>query len=370
MKHTVLFVFILLLSVLVFAQESDDSQVVKGKVVDAASGNPVAYANIGIVETLHGTASDAEGNFLLKIPASMTAKNIYFSVVGYKNRQFPVQKLFGQQLSVVKLQPQSYDVGDVDVEAQNMVIQRILRTAFENICYNYGSGPFNLHLSYSKHTVQNDSVNTNVSASVLLYDKTGYSKPSVLDAFGSRNYKVTKADEAYSFASEMLKIDEMLALDWVRSASCVISPALFSDYQVKIESQPEIDGKEYWVIAFSQKKPSLEGSGDFYASDFEGTITICKDDYSVRNIKGKVKAPKNNRQDRSLAVAGDNADFLKNVTYNFSVDYLNLLVKQVALNKSYTYKGDTYSENTTMKVTRSHTNNLTVLDSRDYFVGR
>ena len=71
-------------------------------------------------------------------------------------------------------EPQSYDVGSVDVEAQNMVLIRILRMASEDIRYNYGDGPFNLHLSYSKETTINDTINKKTTAEVLVYDKTGY----------------------------------------------------------------------------------------------------------------------------------------------------------------------------------------------------
>ena len=342
---------------------------IKGKVVDSDNNEPISYTNIGIEGTLYGTASDQEGNFELKIPEDFTGRNIYFSAVGFQNRQFPVNQLFDKEFNVVKLRSQSYDVGNVDVAAQNMVLIRILRMASENIRYNYGAGPFNLHFSYAKETTVNDTTKLNTTAKVLVYDKNGYSDPTVLDAYQSRNYRVTKEKSDYSFASNMLKIDELLALDWVRSTSGVLKPALLDDYRLALKSQPNIDGKEYWVISFKQQLPTLEGSGDFYASAFEGTITIRKEDYTIRSITGKVTAPKNNRQDRSLAVAASNTNYLKNVSYEFTVEYRDLLINQINLAKSYTYKGDKYNENTVMQVTRAHANNLTILDSRDYFPG-
>lgn len=370
-KTIAIFFISVLLSASAFAQaQSKVAHVLKGKVVNAATNEAISYTNIGIEGTLYGTASDQEGNFELKIPEDFTGKNIYFSAVGFENRKFPVNQLFDKDFNVIEMREQSYDVGNVDVEAQNMVLIRILRMASENVRYNYGAGPFNLHFSYQKESTVNDTIETTTSAEVLLYDQSGYSNPTVLDAFQSRNYHVTPEESPYSFASNMLKIDELLALDWVRSTSGVLKPALLSDYRLSLQGQPTIDGKEYWVIAFKQQLPTLEGSGDFYATAFEGTITIRKDDYVVRSITGKVHSPKNNRQDRSLAIGATNRHFLEDVDYSFAVEYRDLLVNQIQLTKDYSYLGDRYHETTTMQVNRAHANNLTELSSRDYFPGR
>lgn len=356
-------------SILTFAQNgSRVAHTIKGKVVNADTNGAISYTNIGLEGTFYGTASNEEGDFELKIPEEMVDKNIFFSAVGFKGRKFPVQQLFGKDFNTIQLQPQSYDVEDVDIEAQNLVLIRILRMASENIRYNNGAGPFNLHCSYTRETTISDSSFT-TDADVLIYDQTGYSQPSVLDAYQSRKYRVRNSGEEYSFASNMLKLDELLALDWVRSASEILNPALLRDYQLSLKDQPNIGGKEYWVIGFKQVLPSLEGSGDYYATSFAGTITISKDNYAVRNITAKVKSPKNNRQDRSLAIAAGNSNYLKDVSYEFSVDYKDLLLNKITLSKQYSYQAETYNEQTVLQVDRAHANNLTVLNSRNYFPG-
>ena len=160
--------------------------------------------------------------------------------MGFTNKQFPVKELFSKEFAVVKLQSQSYDVEEVDVAAQNKVLIRILRMASENIKYNYGSGPFNMHFAYSKEKAVDGQVKSPQIATVLLYDETGYTHPSKSDAFKARNYSVTKeqTDDDYSFSSAQLNLDDLLGFDWVRSASGILSPALLSSYQLALESQP------------------------------------------------------------------------------------------------------------------------------------
>lgn len=372
MKIVSIFLLALCFSVLTFAQGGVKvAHTIKGKVVNAKSNRPVSYTNIGLEGTYYGTASDGEGNFELKIPENMVEKAIYFSAVGFKTKQFPVKDLFGKEFTVVKMQAQSYGVDEVDVAAQNMVLIRILRMASENIKYNNGAGPFNLHCSYSnERTVEEDIQNPQI-ASVLIYDKKGYSEVSKSDAFTSRKYSVKKeqSDDDYTFSTGLMNIDDLLELDWVRSASCVLNPALLADYKLKLQRQPTIDGKECWVIAFSQDKPSFEGSGSFYATSFEGEIAINKEDYSVLYLFFNSTATKQNRQGRGLAIGESNTDFFTNVNYACKVEYKDLLVNNISMAKQYTYKGNAIAEMSILKVDRAHTNNVAVLETRNYFPG-
>lgn len=372
MRTITIFILTLLFAVCTSAQEgSKVVKTIKGKVVHASSNRPVSYTNIGLEGTFYGTASDAEGNFELKIPEDMADKNIYFSAVGFKNKQFPVTNLFEKEFNVVKLQAQSYGVGEVDIKAQNMVLIRILRMASENIKYNYGAGPFNLHASYSNEITVNEEVQNPLIAKILVYDKTGYSQVSRADAFQSRKYQVNKeqSKDDYSFSTALMNIDDLLELDWVRSGAGVLNPGLLNDYTLSLKEQPTINGEEYWVISFSQEHPSLEASGSYYARSFKGEITINKKDYSVLGIQFELEADRENRQGRGLAIGQNNTAFYTQVKYACNVAYKDLLISTINMNKAYSFKNKAHSLVSTFTVDRAHTNNLTVLESRDYYAG-
>ena len=340
----VIILFVLLISV--WAANAQDEgkvvQTIKGKVIDEATNGPVSYTNIGLEGTLYGTASDGEGNFELKIPELLVSKNIFFSAVGFKNKMFPVTSLFDKEFNVVKLQPQSYDIGKIDVAAQSKVLIRILRMASDNTPYNFIGGPFNLICSYEKNTIVDDSVQVAQNAVVTAFDKNGYIKPSQQDAYQSLKYQlkeVTKTSADYRFSTGTNNLDDMFGLDWVRTSSSVMNPGLLDDLQLKLDGEPEVDGSACWVISFKQIDPTLSGSGDFYATSFEGKITIEKDDYSVKKIEGKIHSEKNNRQGRGLAVGASNINFQKDVSYDFTVNYSNLKLDYILLNKMYTSGG-------------------------------
>lgn len=372
MKTLSIVVFALFLSTFIMAQQPGAVvKTIKGKVINASTNEPVSYTNIGLEGTYFGTASDGEGNFELKIPEELISKNIFFSAVGFTNNQFPVKNLFAKEFNVVKIEPQSYGIDKIDIAAQNRVLIRILRMAKENIPYNFIQGPHNLIGEYRNEKTVNNKIRKQ-NAEVLIYDQNGYSQPSKIDAFQSRKYSIQKekSEEDYQFSTGTTNMDELLELDWVRSASSVLNPILISGFQLSLESEPVINGKECWQIFFKQNKPTLPGSGDFYASSFEGKITIIKEDYSIQKIEGQVQSPKNNRQGKSLAIGNTNTNYFKNVAYNFSIQYENLNPKLITLNKTYTNKNEKVSESSTLKITQVKATGLTTLNSRDYFTGK
>lgn len=362
---------ILLFSLNVVAQQPGKIvQTIKGKIIDAASNEPVSYTNIGLEGTFYGTASDSEGNFELKIPFELVEKNIYFSAVGFKNKQFPVKTLFDKEFNIIKIESQSYDIDDVDIAAQDMVLIRILRMASENIPYNFVQGPFNLIAKYSNEKIQGN-ITTTKNAEVLIYDKSGYKNPSKKDAFQSLKYKLTSINDTnnYLFSDGKTNIDELLELDWARSATSVLNPAILAGYKLNLKDEPNINGKEYWVISFSQEKPTLAGSGDYYANSFRGIISVNKEDYSVLKIEGNIQSPMNSVQGKSLAVNASNSNMYKNVSSNFLIDYENLKPARIQLSKNYLFKGEKISEHSVLEILHVKATNITQLDSRQYFTG-
>lgn len=352
----------------VFAQtETRVAQSIKGKVINEITNEAVAYTNIGIEGTFYGTASDADGNFELKIPEEMVSKQIFFSALSYKNDTFPVRSLFEKEFNIIKLEPQTYDIADVDVAAQSRVLIRILRMASENTPYNFLGGPFNLVCTFENEKIIDDTLKVAEKAEALIFDRNGYRQPSKTDAFKTRKYQFKKEDPDYSFSTGITNFDELLGLDWVRSATSVLNPALLGLFTLKLEEESELDGKPVWVISFSQDEPTLAGSQDFHATEFRGKITIAKDDYTVLKIEGTAKSEKQNRQGKFLAVSGSNQNYFEDVAYDFGITYSKLKPEMLSMNKKYRLNGQQIEETSTLLVNQVQMSNIKEITSRDYF---
>ncbi len=67
----------------------------KGKVIDAQTGKPIPFVNIGILEKGIGTVSDEEGKFHLYLEPNSVAQSVelLFSSLGYKTLQIPLSSI-------------------------------------------------------------------------------------------------------------------------------------------------------------------------------------------------------------------------------------------------------------------------------------
>lgn len=68
-------------------QQSDDTHVITGRVVDASTNEPVIGANIVVKGTTNGTATGADGRFTLQVGKKAT---IDVSFIGYKTKSLDV----------------------------------------------------------------------------------------------------------------------------------------------------------------------------------------------------------------------------------------------------------------------------------------
>lgn len=79
--------YLLLVSICLFAFSANAQRVIKGKVTDAA-GEPLIAVNIGVKGTSAGTTSDVNGAYSLQVPDNATT--LVFSFVGYKTKEVEI----------------------------------------------------------------------------------------------------------------------------------------------------------------------------------------------------------------------------------------------------------------------------------------
>jgi len=83
--NTFIFLLFLFSGNIVLAQ-----YVVSGKVLDAETGDPLAFVNIIVDDSRQGVATDIDGKFSLKVRED--AKNLQLTYVGYEDLIFPIDK--------------------------------------------------------------------------------------------------------------------------------------------------------------------------------------------------------------------------------------------------------------------------------------
>jgi hypothetical protein len=316
MRNLIISLFLLL-----GLQVSAQVETIKGRVVDSKTQSGIAYTNIGVEGTFYGTASDVQGFFELKIPDEFKKEKMFFSAVGYQNQTMDMGALLGETFSRVQLEEQTYSIENIDVAAQSRVLFRVLKSAAENIPKNNQQGPLGMKFYYEETMKNGTAPEQQREAVIELYDETGYTSPSLSDAFKSRHYRfsqVKKNFDSYSFPGGQTGFDELIEMDIARLSNAVLNVKLLNDFDLQLEGISQYEGDSAWIISYKTEETGLAHTGDFYASKLNGKIYISKNNYEVLRNECIVEADKNNPQNRSLATKSNAQN---KVNYHFTAAY-------------------------------------------------
>ena len=128
LRGEILLVFALLAYPL-FSQET----VVRGKITDAASGDPIPYVNVVFKGTSIGATTDFDGNYLIR--TTSPTDSLIASYIGYKRRVKPVVKETSQTINF-QLDEESTRLREVVVVAGENPAFAILRKVVKNKSVN------------------------------------------------------------------------------------------------------------------------------------------------------------------------------------------------------------------------------------------
>ncbi|MEM7108222.1 MAG: carboxypeptidase-like regulatory domain-containing protein [Bacteroidota bacterium] len=90
-------------------------QIIEGVVVDAKTGQPVAYVSIGIEEKNVGTVSNDAGRFRLAIPRRFSGDSLTFSAVTHARRKLPIVSLLNGSAIVIELKETVMELRTVEI---------------------------------------------------------------------------------------------------------------------------------------------------------------------------------------------------------------------------------------------------------------
>jgi hypothetical protein len=118
--------FLLLGFFLLFASDSFGQFTLKGKVTDAETGDPIAFASVFLKGKTSGTTTDFEGNFLLK--ANSIGDSLSVSYLGYTTQSKFLSTTSEQTLNF-QLWPVAFELGTFVFEAGENPAFEVIRQA-------------------------------------------------------------------------------------------------------------------------------------------------------------------------------------------------------------------------------------------------
>lgn len=246
-----------------------------GKIMDKRSGDPVVYANVYLEGSNIGVVTNADGEFLLKIPASQTTARLGIAHLGYRKLMLNVSDLRNEENKIF-LVPVTIPIEEVTVRFTNP--EEMIYQALRRRTDNYSVKPV-MMTSFYRETIKQNRNYVAVSEAVLDIYKSPYVKS--LESDRTKIFKGRKSQDVKKMDTILFKLQggpyTALLLDVVKNPGDVLSEEFINLYDYKFTGINYIDDRETYVISFKQKP---------YVTDplYQGNIYIDAENLAFSGI--------------------------------------------------------------------------------------
>lgn len=251
---------------------------IKGKVVDAKTGNDLVFANVTVDGTNIATVTNSEGSFVLKVPNDMLGKNVTVSYIGYEQKNMPLASLKGDKNKIkLDVLTVSLDAITIFPKDPNLLIEAVLNHRKDNYVQDE-----HLMTAFYRETIRKRRAYASLSEAVVEVYKQGYSNQKD-DAV--KLLKGRKSADYEKIDTLLFKLQggpySTLMLDIMKSPYMILRHDLIDQYDFEIENITRQDERMLYVLTFKQKEwiPEPLFYGSLYI-DSE-TMAIVSASYNV-----------------------------------------------------------------------------------------
>ena len=273
---------IFLFQVLAVISALGQKTVIRGRVLDAETGDPVPYVSIVLPELNKGTASNIDGEFQFRVDS--LPLRITFSHISYETFSMTVTN--GEPFTV-RLQPRKILMHEVVVEEDRMndYLKTLLQKAYNHTLQtskrdHYGRA---FYRQISKNGKDYSELYE------IFYD-TRFNTAGIEDwAIQEGRYALKTAHVAdeyiynknFTLLSRVLSVVQLPTKDIIQP----VNPQVALYYDLKMEHLMDMDGRKVAVISFVPKP-------DLTIPAMEGELYIDIDRYDILKMKGRIKNDK------------------------------------------------------------------------------
>jgi len=245
------FVGFLFITFFVFsAAFAQDYQEISGTVSDANNGDELVFADITIENTNIRTVSNAEGEYLLKIPNEYLSNKIVFSFLGYQEKQFTLEQLKSMNGNV-SLPTLVTELGEVSLsipkDAKTLVRESLKRKG------NY-LDQNTLMTAFYRETIKKRRQNASLAEAVVEIYKEPYNtnrNDAVRLIKSRKNTNYSKLDTI------ALKLQggpfNTIYSDLIKYPEFVFSTENIDNYNFKFLPSTQINDRRVYVVQFEQR---------------------------------------------------------------------------------------------------------------------
>jgi len=260
MRFRLLFLFIVSGISCIFSQSNNvDYQSYRGKVVDRLTNAPLTYCNILVAGTNIATVTNAEGDFLLKVPVTHEHVKLIISHIGYKSSIIEADELRAQK-GIIAMEHATVVLPQIDVLTRDA--NALVALMFEKIPENYPVQEM-LMTAFYRESIRKGRNYASLSEAVVEIQKQSYNNYRQDYA---RLIKARKQTDYTKLDTLIFKLMggpyNCLFLDVMKYPTYLMTEQMFEKYDFTLDKTQWIDDKLIYVVDFKHRPTKEEALYD------------------------------------------------------------------------------------------------------------
>ena len=237
------------------AQLPDSAFAVFSGSITGEKNDQLPYAVISVEKTNISTVTNADGEFLLKVPKADMDKNLLISFLGYENLRIALVSLLPAG-NKIRMKPLPFTLPPLEVISKDP--ESIIRKMMENRNKNYSQRDMMMTAFY-RETIKKKNTNISLSEAIVEVYKRAYN--SSLHDMASL-FKSRKSTDYNKLDTLVFKLMggpfNNIYLDVMRYPDYIFSENIFENYEFKFLKTDQINDRVVYVIDFRQLRHIAE----------------------------------------------------------------------------------------------------------------
>ena len=224
-------------------------------IIIGEKNDQLPYAVISVEKTNISTVTNADGEFLLKVPKADMDKNLLISFLGYENLRIALVSLLPAG-NKIRMKPLPFTLPPLEVISKDP--ESIIRKMMENRNKNYSQRDMMMTAFY-RETIKKKNTNISLSEAIVEVYKRAYN--SSLHDMASL-FKSRKSTDYNKLDTLVFKLMggpfNNIYLDVMRYPDYIFSENIFENYEFKFLKTDQINDRVVYVIDFRQLRHIAE----------------------------------------------------------------------------------------------------------------
>jgi hypothetical protein len=244
------FVFLLFL---MFTTESfaQETFVISGKVLDASTSQPIAFASVGIKGKPMGTVTNSEGKFDFILTMKAQTDTLVVTNLGYHAYRVAVKDIKNPKNFFITLQPRVYSISEVVITDEGTNAKEIVQKACDSVVKHTSNVPYISEGFYREYISENNHWARAIESALSVYSD---GKQTIGDVFYPTRLNGIRFSKNYLSSFVNSENYNQIGLFMTTNMDVKRYTMTMNAMKFSVDSMIYLDDKLIWVISAVPEK--------------------------------------------------------------------------------------------------------------------